>query len=115
VTIERIANLSRGAELRLRELGCTNVECHIGDGSLGWPPSAPYDAILVTAGAPDVPAPLYRQLAPGGRLVIPVGDETEQVLRIVIKGEDGPQIRDEGGCRFVSLIGDAAWPEEPRR
>jgi protein-L-isoaspartate(D-aspartate) O-methyltransferase len=112
VTIERVEELARSAEQRLRELGYANIECRVGDGSLGWPPRAPYDAILVTAGAPDVPAPLYRQLAIGGRLVIPVGDEVDQVLRIVIKREEGPEIRDEGGCRFVRLIGDAAWPEE---
>lgn len=112
VTIERIDELAQTAQQRLMQLGYSNIECHIGDGSLGWPPRAPYDAILVTAGAPDVPAPLYRQLALGGRLVIPVGDETDQVLRIVIKREEGPDIRDEGGCRFVRLIGDAAWPEE---
>jgi protein-L-isoaspartate(D-aspartate) O-methyltransferase len=112
VTIERIPELSQCAAARLRELGYVNIECHIGDGSLGWPPRAPYDAILVTAGAPDVPAPLYRQLSVGGRLVIPVGDEVNQVLRIVTKHGDGPEIHDEGGCRFVRLIGDAAWPEE---
>jgi protein-L-isoaspartate(D-aspartate) O-methyltransferase len=112
VTIERIDELAWTAGQRLMQLGYTNIECHVGDGSLGWPPRAPYDAILVTAGAPDVPAPLYRQLATGGRLVIPVGDEADQVLRIVVKREEGPDIRDEGGCRFVRLIGDAAWPEE---
>ena len=112
VTIERLPDLARGAQTRLKELGYTNIECHVGDGSLGWPPRAPYNAILVTAGAPDVPAPLYRQLAIGGRLVIPVGDEVDQVLRIVTKGAEGPEIRDEGGCRFVRLIGDAAWPDQ---
>jgi protein-L-isoaspartate(D-aspartate) O-methyltransferase len=112
VTLERLPHLAHGAEARLRVLGYTNVECHVGDGSLGWPLHAPYNAILVTAGAPDVPAPLYRQLAIGGRLVIPVGDEVEQVLRIVVKHEERPEIHDEGGCRFVRLIGDAAWPEE---
>jgi protein-L-isoaspartate(D-aspartate) O-methyltransferase len=112
VTVERLPDLARGARSRLRELGFTNIECHVGDGSLGWPPRAPYHAILVTAGAPDVPAPLYRQLAIGGRLVIPVGDEVDQILRIVVKQREGPEIHDEGGCRFVRLIGDAAWPEE---
>jgi protein-L-isoaspartate(D-aspartate) O-methyltransferase len=112
VTIERLPDLARTARTRLRELGYSNVECHVGDGSLGWPPRAPYNAILVTAGAPDVPAPLYRQLTIGGRLVIPVGDEVDQVLRIVVKHEERPEIHDEGGCRFVRLIGDAAWPEE---
>ena len=69
----RIPEFSRGAEARLRSLGYTNIECFVGDGSLGWPPCAPYDGILVTAGAPDVPAPLYRQLAVGELRQIRVG------------------------------------------
>jgi protein-L-isoaspartate(D-aspartate) O-methyltransferase len=111
VTIERIPELARTARRLLLDLGYPNIEFRIGDGSLGCPERAPYDAILVTAGAPDYPAPLYRQLRIGGRLVIPVGDESSQTLRIVTKGEQGPEIRDAGGCRFVRLIGDAAWPE----
>jgi protein-L-isoaspartate(D-aspartate) O-methyltransferase len=112
VTIERIESLAVRARARLEDLGDSNIEFHVGDGSLGWPPRAPYDAILVTAGAPDYPAPLYNQLAVGGRLVIPVGDEAAQTLKVVTKTGQGPRIRDAGGCRFVRLIGDAAWPEE---
>jgi protein-L-isoaspartate(D-aspartate) O-methyltransferase len=111
VTIERLPELGRAAHELLLDLGYSNIEFRIGDGSLGCPERAPYDAILVTAGAPDYPAPLYRQLQVGGRLVIPVGDETAQTLRVVTRGEQGPQIREAGGCRFVRLIGDAAWPE----
>ena len=111
-SIERIGDLAREAQARIRELGIYNATVKCFDGTLGWAANAPYDAILVTAGAPDVPAPLYRQLTIGGRLVIPVGDEVDQVLRIVIKHEQRPEIHDEGGCRFVRLIGDAAWPEE---
>jgi protein-L-isoaspartate(D-aspartate) O-methyltransferase len=113
VTIERIESLAVGARGRLEELGCTNIEFHVGDGSLGWPQSAPYDAILVTAGAPRHPAPLYNQLEMGGRLVVPVGDETTQTLQVVSKTEHGPRIRDAGGCRFVRLIGEAGWSSDP--
>jgi protein-L-isoaspartate(D-aspartate) O-methyltransferase len=112
VTIERVPELAASARRLLESLGYRNITFHIGDGSLGWPPAAPYDAIIVTAGAPDFPAPLYKQLALGGRLVIPVGSEAEQTLRVVTKTERGPQIRDAGGCRFVRLIGEAAWPED---
>jgi protein-L-isoaspartate(D-aspartate) O-methyltransferase len=111
VTIERIPELARTARRLLLDLGYPNIEFRLGDGSLGCSERAPYDAILVTAGAPDYPAPLYHQLRVGGRLVIPVGDESSQTLRIVTKREQGPEIRDAGGCRFVRLIGDAAWPE----
>lgn len=112
VTIERVPELAASARRLLESLGYRNITFHIGDGSLGWPSAAPYDAIIVTAGAPDFPAPLYKQLAHGGRLVIPVGSEAEQTLRVVTKTERGPQIRDAGGCRFVRLIGEAAWPED---
>lgn len=111
VTVERLRELSESAREVLGELGYTSIRFHVGDGSLGCPEHAPYDAVLVTAGAPDYPAPLYRQLKPGGRLVIPVGDEAAQTLRVVTKRETGPEIRDAGSCRFVPLIGEAAWPE----
>lgn len=109
VTIERIGELASEARRVLDELGFHNIEYHIGDGTLGWPDSGPYDGILVTAGAPDVPSPLYNQLRPGGRLVIPVGDEESQTLTLIIKGPQGPEVTDAGGCRFVKLIGDAGW------
>ncbi len=112
-TVERVPQLAASARDLLESLGYRNIEFHVGDGSLGWPPGASYDAMIVTAGAPDFPAPLYNQLAVGGRLVIPVGTESDQVLRVVTKTADGPQVRDAGGCRFVRLIGDAAWPEGP--
>jgi len=112
VTIERIPELAQSARAMLLELGYTSIDFRVGDGSLGCPDRAPFDAIIVTAGAPDYPAPLYHQLKTDGRLVIPVGDESGQTLRVVTKSEHGPQIRDAGGCRFVRLIGDAAWPAE---
>lgn len=113
VTVERIESLAVEARERLEELGYTNIEFHVGDGSLGWPAGAPYDAILVTAGAPRYPAPLYGQLAMGGRLVVPVGEEASQVLEVVSKTEPGPVVRDAGGCRFVRLIGEAGWSSGP--
>jgi protein-L-isoaspartate(D-aspartate) O-methyltransferase len=112
VTIERISELAQHARELLARLGYANIEFRTGDGSLGCPERAPFDGIIVTAGAPDYPAPLYRQLAEGGRLVIPVGNETGQSLRVVTRRAQGPEIREAGGCRFVKLIGDAAWPEE---
>lgn len=115
VTIERIPELADVARDLLHDLGYTNIEFRVGDGSLGCPERAPFDAIIVTAGAPDYPAPLYRQLRIGGRLVIPVGDESSQTLRVVTKRADAPEIRDAGGCRFVPLIGNAAWPDEGSR
>ena len=111
VTIERLPSLAERAQVILRELGYENIEFHVGDGTLGCPDAAPFDGIVVTAGAPDVPAPLYRQLGDGGRLVIPVGDAGLQVLKVITKGPNGPVTRDAGGCRFVPLIGDAGWAE----
>ncbi|MBX3438603.1 MAG: protein-L-isoaspartate(D-aspartate) O-methyltransferase [Planctomycetaceae bacterium] len=109
VSIERLSGLAAEAKNRLSQLGYGNVELHTGDGTLGWKPAAPYDRVLVTAGAPEVPAPLYNQLRLGGRLVIPVGDEQSQVLEVIVKGQHGPEVIDAGGCRFVKLIGDAGW------
>ncbi len=109
VSIERLPTLATEAAARLAALGYDNIELHTGDGTLGWQPAAPYDRIIVTAGAPQVPAPLYNQLRLGGRMVIPVGDEQSQDLEVIVKREEGPQVIDAGGCRFVKLIGDAGW------
>ncbi|MGD9853608.1 MAG: protein-L-isoaspartate(D-aspartate) O-methyltransferase [Planctomycetaceae bacterium] len=109
VSVERLPTLAAEAAERLAALGYRNIELHTGDGTLGWKPAAPYDCILVTAGAPDVPSPLYNQLRLGGRLVIPVGDEESQELQVILKREAGPEVIDAGGCRFVKLIGDAGW------
>lgn len=111
VTIERLPELMQPARQVLDSLGLTNIEYHTGDGTLGWPASAPYEGIVVTAGAPDVPAPLYNQLAVSGRLVIPVGDKETQELTVVLKTESGPEVTEVGACRFVKLIGDAGWDE----
>jgi protein-L-isoaspartate(D-aspartate) O-methyltransferase len=111
VTVERLGELSQAAGRILDELGCANIELCVGDGSLGWSPGAPYDGIIVTAGAPEIPQPLYEQLATGGRLVIPIGTTRPQVLTIVTRTLAGPVIVDSCECSFVPLIGAAAWPE----
>ena len=114
-TIERLPFLARGAEQVLKSLGYQNVHVVEADGTLGWPPQAPYDAILVTAGAPQVPPPLVEQLALGGRLVIPVGDRYSQNLTRIRRTPQG-DLKTEylGGCRFVKLIGEHGWKaEEP--
>lgn len=112
VTVERVPELAETAAERLRRLGYTNVTLHVSDGGLGWPEEAPYNGILVTAGAPRVPRPLVEQLGIGGRLVIPVGRRQVQQLLSVTRERDGVRVRRHGPCRFVPLIGEEAWPEE---
>lgn len=111
VTIERWPRLADHAARLLGTLGYTNVAVHIGDGTLGWPPGAPYDAILVTAAAPVVPAPLLDQLRLNGRLVVPVGSPEQQDLLLAVKQAHGVEQRVLGTCVFVPLIGAAAWRE----
>jgi protein-L-isoaspartate(D-aspartate) O-methyltransferase len=109
-TIERIRPLAMQARKVLDSLHLLNVNIKIGDGTLGWPEESPYDAILVTAGAPAVPETLAAQLAPGGRLVIPVGNEASQTLLRIRKEKDGSLTTETGiGCRFVPLIGQQGW------
>lgn len=112
-TVERIRPLALKARKALDSLGLLNVNLKIGDGTDGWSEHAPFDAILVTAGAPYIPECLIEQLAPGGRLVIPVGDKVDQQLVLVRKGIDGEVEKQEAdGCRFVRLIGRNGWNEE---
>lgn len=108
-SIERITELSRRAQTVLEKLKIFNVNLTVGDGTKGWPENGPYDAIIVTAGAPVLPRDLTSQLAQGGRLVIPVGDRHLQtLLRITKKGDR--LIKEElGGCRFVDLVGEYGW------
>jgi protein-L-isoaspartate(D-aspartate) O-methyltransferase len=113
-SVERHAELAALAARRCRELGYDNVEVLHGDGTLGWPAHAPYDAIVVAAGGPEPPKPLLAQLRVGGRLVIPVGPTPREqtLLRITRVGDDEYRQRDLGGVRFVPLIGRAAWRDE---
>ena len=108
-TIEWHAKLMSAAEERLKVLGLTNVTFRCADGSLGWLELAPFEAIMVTAGAPDVPEPLCEQLTVGGRLVVPIGGQYEQTLVRVRRTEAGPQREDYLKCRFVKLLGEAGW------
>jgi len=110
-TVERIASLAESARSRLQTLGYGNVTVHLGDGTLGWPEHAPYGGIVVTAGAPELPASLLSQLAPQGRLVLPVGptQHLQTLIRVRRVGEH--EFRREELCavRFVPLIGEEGW------
>ena len=109
-SVERIRSLADRARAILEELGYYNVLIRVGDGTLGWREEAPFDAVLVTAAAPEVPAPLVEHLKPDGRLVIPVGGSTAQVLKCLVKEPDG-LIRESElvGCVFVKLVGEQGW------
>jgi protein-L-isoaspartate(D-aspartate) O-methyltransferase len=111
VSIERVPQLAESAREVLEKLGYTNVEIYTAVQALGWPDGAPYDAIIVTAGAPSIPDALLEQLKLGGRLVIPVGSRWEQDLLRVTKRKRGNMVESLGGCRFVPLIGMGAWEE----
>lgn len=111
VTVERIERLARSAAERFARLGVTNITVHCADGTLGWPASAPYEAICVAAGAPHPPPALLAQLAIGGRLVLPAGPlELQRLIRIT-RTETGFVEEDLGAVRFVPLVGEAGWPE----
>jgi protein-L-isoaspartate(D-aspartate) O-methyltransferase len=112
-SIERIAELAREAQSRIRQLDIYNATVKCFDGTLGWSAHAPYDGILVAAGGPEVPEPLIAQLRPGGKLVIPIGDKREsQRLVRVIKTEKGYEREDHGACAFVPLIGHYGWSNQ---
>ena len=111
-SVERIRSLAIRARTLLYELGYFNVEIKIFDGTYGWTEKGPFDAIIVTAGSPNIPQPLYEQLSMEGRLVIPVGDAHIQDLFRVTKTEEGMKKEDLGGCRFVKLIGRYGWEGE---
>ena len=110
--IERIGDLARQAQARIRELGIYNATVKCFDGTLGWAANAPYDGILVAAGGPTIPEPLIAQLKIGGRLVVPVGEsrDSQRLIR-VIKTETGRRTEDHGGCAFVPLIGQHGWSD----
>ena len=109
-TVERLRTLALRARKALDSVGLLNVNLKIGDGTDGWEDEAPFDAILVTAGAPDIPEVLISQLNVGGRLVIPIGDKSDQTLVRITRREDGTIYRETSvACRFVKLIGKFGW------
>ena len=108
-TIERIARLATRARQTLEAIGVSNVWVRAADGTMGWADEAPFDRILVAAGGPTVPPPLLEQLAEGGRLIMPVGSEETQRLRIVDKAGGQLKVSEDSSCVFVKLIGKYAW------
>jgi protein-L-isoaspartate(D-aspartate) O-methyltransferase len=111
VTVECIPELADSAKQVLDKLGYSNIEVHVAGRILGWPEGAPYDAIIVSAGAPTVPQALVEQLTWNGRLVIPVGSRWQQELLKVTKLRKRNEIENLGGCYFVPLIGEGAWED----
>ena len=111
-SVERVPQLAQSARIALAAAGIRNVTVLVGDGTLGWRPFAPYDAILVSAASPHVPAPLVEQLAPGGRMVIPLGDRDAQVLTLVERTDGGVRASTIGDVRFVPLLGEFGFRED---
>lgn len=112
ITLERHVALADNARQRLESLGYKNITVIVGDGTLGFPEAAPYDAILITAGAPDIPEGLQRQLAPGGRLIAPVGrTDVQRLITITREGNESFTSQPGISCRFVPLIGEYGWRE----
>ena len=109
VTVECIPELAKSARQVLDNLGYSNIEVHVSGRTLGWPEEAPYDAIIVSAGAPTVPEVLLEQLDWNGRLIIPVGSRWQQELVRVTKLRKKNHIENLGGCYFVPLVGEGAW------
>jgi protein-L-isoaspartate(D-aspartate) O-methyltransferase len=114
-TVEFRAGLATEAAERLARLGYENAHVHCGDGTLGLPEFAPYDAILVAAAAPSVPAPLLAQLTQGGRVVVPVGDVENQDLQLVERSHDAFRTTMLEPCRFVPLLGAHGWKGTAQR
>jgi protein-L-isoaspartate(D-aspartate) O-methyltransferase len=109
VTIERIPELASTARKRLAEAGYERVEVVVGDGTLGLPGRAPFDAIAVAAAAPGLPQTLYEQLRPRGRLVVPVGGQRVQRLELIVRSPEGPAVVHSVPCRFVPLVGEEGF------
>ena len=108
-TVERFPELQERARKVLDHLGYGNIHYHVSNGTMGWPEHAPYDALMVTAGAPKVPDSLLEQLADGGRLLIPVGDRYSQMLTKITRQGERLTKQNLGGCRFVALTGEEGW------
>ena len=111
-SIDRMGDLARHAKEMLDSLGYKNVQIRVGDGTLGWPEESPFDAIMVTAAAPMIPARLVGQLKDGGGLVIPVGDRYSQLLQVIVKSGETTEETPLCRCVFVPLIGRNGWEEE---
>ncbi len=112
ITTERLPVLAERARSVLDSLGYTNIEVHLAEETLGWQSEAPYDTIMVTAGAPSVPLDLLAQLAIGGRMVIPIGSRYVQELYKITRRKKKNMFQNLGSCRFVPLISKDAWEEE---
>ena len=108
-TIERIPELVALARTNLEAAGYGNVEVHVGDGTLGLPEHAPFDAIAVAAAVPDLPQTLYDQLRPRGRIVLPVGSRRAQELQVIVRSPEGPAVLRSVPCRFVPLVGEEGF------
>jgi protein-L-isoaspartate(D-aspartate) O-methyltransferase len=108
-SIERLPRLAQRARAVLDGLGYANVWVRVGSGTLGWPDEAPFDRILVAAGGPAVPPPLFEQLAPAGRMVLPLGDVEAQTLTLVENANGTMKLTPHGDCKFVRLVGKYAW------
>ncbi|MBN3038802.1 MAG: protein-L-isoaspartate(D-aspartate) O-methyltransferase [Candidatus Omnitrophica bacterium] len=111
-SIERIPALAENAKKLLARLGYQNIKIKVEDGTAGWTEYAPFEAIIVTAGAPDFPSPLLQQIPLGGKLVIPIGGRFTQTLTVATKHKNGLEIKDICGCVFVPLLGKHAWREK---
>lgn len=110
-SIERVAPLLESARAIIQQIGARNISLLLGDGTLGWRQYAPYDAILVSAAAPDIPEAYVEQLAEGGRLLIPLGDREEQILYLIVKRGDQLERTEIAPVRFVPLVGKYSWEE----
>ena len=110
-SVERYPDLADRAEKKIMELGYSNISITTGDGTLGWSQEAPYDGIIVTAGAPQVPEALLDQLKESGRMVIPVGNKISQTLKVIEKKDDQIFKKDICACVFVPLVGQQGWEE----
>ena len=108
-TVERINSLLARARKMFDKLRYYNIRAKLDDGTMGWPENGPYDAIIVTAGGPEIPGPLLDQLGEGGRLIIPVGDQNVQELQLARKNEGQVEISSLASVRFVDLVGEHGW------
>ena len=111
-TVERVVSLAEGARTCLKNLDYKNIQIEIGDGTRGWPEFAPYEGIVVTAAAPDIPKPLIEQLRIKGKLVIPIGGSFNQMLTVITKHKDRIETKQICGCVFVPLLGKYGWKEK---